>query len=329
MTTSASCSILGFGRHLPERVLTNHDLEKIVETSDEWIVARTGIRERRLAAPGECTSDLAALSGARALEAAGMQAEDLSHIILASLTPDMYCGPASATLAHKLGVTGKGVMDLNAACSGFLTSLETARGLCALSEENKVLVCAAEVLSSRTNWEDRNTCVLFGDGSGAVVVGPGPGICEIVDVMLNSDGELHDLLTVKGGGSARPYTLGETVTEDFFIQMEGREVFKHAVRSMRAIAEAMLDRHGLTPDDIDRFVTHQANKRIIEALGQKLGIASEKVFTNVERYGNTSAASIPIALSDALEQGAITKGDTVLLATFGGGFTWGSALLQF
>lgn len=322
--------IRGFGLCVPDNVLTNQDMEKRVDTSDEWITTRTGIKQRHIST-GEVTSDLGAEAARRALADAGMDAEAVTHIICATCTPDSYCPNTATQIAHKLGLAGRMAFDLNAACSGFIYSLQTARAITALDPDAVVLVAAAEVLSARTNFEDRTTCVLFGDGSGAAVVTAdkgGAGV-EIVDALLESDGQYGELLTIKGGGSVSPCKLGEPMGEDYFIQMNGREVYKVAVRNMTAVCRRILERHDMSVDDVDWLVAHQANMRIIEAVGKKLSIDEERVFTNVQHYGNTSAASVGIALAEGRADGAFSAGQRVLLTTFGAGFTWGSLLLQF
>ena len=324
----SNCFIRGLGLYAPDNILTNADLEKMVDTSDEWIITRTGITERRIVSPGQTCTDLAAEATRRALAKAGMRAEDLTHVFLATLTPDTAVPPAATTLAHKLGVRGVLAMDMDGACSGFLYTLEVARAFVTLHPEANVLVAASEILSSRTNWSDRSTCVLFGDGAGVVVVSSsGPGM-EVIDLMLSSDGQYGPLLTVAGGYSGHPYKAGDTIDDDYFIKMNGREVFKHAVRNMSEISMDLLQKHGLKPSDVDVLLPHQANLRILDAVGRKLGIPPEKVFSNVQRYGNTSAASVPIALVEAVETGFIKPGDLVLITTFGGGLTWGSALVR-
>ncbi len=325
--------ILGIGHYVPEKVLTNADLEKIVETSDEWITSRTGIKERRVAAEGEAVSDMALVASRRALESAGMTADELTHIILCTLTPDFFCPPAACILEEKLGVRGKAAFDINAACSGFVNGIEIGRGFLSLHENAKVLVVAAESLTTRTNWEDRTTCVLFGDGAGAVILSNASGSeaehdATIQDVELKSDGAYGHLLTVSGG-SAEPAKLGEIVDERHFIRMNGPEVFKVAVRSMLNVCKEVLERNQLTAEDVDFFIPHQANYRIIDAVARKIGLPPEKVVVTVDRYGNSSASSIIIALSEAVRDGRIKPGSRVLLGVFGGGFTWGSALLQF
>lgn len=325
-------TIEGFGRQVPERIVTNADLEAIVDTSDEWIVTRTGIKERRVASPDETTSELAAGAARKALTDAGRTAEELSHIYLATFTPDAFCPPASCVLQEKLGIRNRPSVDFNAACSGFLYGLEMAMGAISLRPESTVLLAAAEVLTSRTNWADRGTCVLFGDGAGAAVLSsrePKPGQCMVEDVRLRSDGSLGHLLTVRGGGSGAPLRLGDVVREDFFVEMAGPEVYKNAVRSLGSISEEILTANGLTVDDVDLFIPHQANMRIIEAVAKRLHMPAERIMITVDRYGNTSASSVAIALADAKSEGRIKPGARVLIATFGGGFTWGSALLKF
>lgn len=324
--------IRGLGYHVPERGVTNADLEKLVETSDEWITTRTGIKKRHYAAEGETSTDLALKAARKALADAGMEAEALTHILVPTITPDEYCPNAACTLEHKLGIRGTMAMDINAACSGFVYGLQTARALIALQPDAKVLVAAAEVLTTRVNFEDRSTCVLFGDGAGAAVLTggePGEGDGVLCDCELGSDGAIGGLLRITGGGSSAPYKLGEGVGEEFFVRMEGREVYKHAVRNMTAVSKHVLSRNDMEPADLDLLIPHQANLRIIEAVGRKLGVPEEKVFVNVDRYGNTSAASCAIALAEAKAIGAIKPGMKVLLTTFGGGFTWGSGLMKF
>ena len=325
-------TIEGFGRHVPDRVLTNAELETIVDTSDDWITTRTGIKERHIAAPGEASSDLAVKAATKALAYAGREASDLTHLFYATFTPDAFCPPASCILQEKLGIQGRACVDMNAACSGFLYGIETAMGALALRPGSTVLVTASEITTSRTNWADRATCVLFGDGAGSVVISdrePKPGQAIIKDIILKADGSLWPLLTVKGGGSGWPLKLGDTIKDDFFIEMNGPEVYKNAVRSMGSVCEEIVAKNGLAMDDIDLFIPHQANTRIVDAVLPRLGIARERTFMNIEHYGNTSAASIPIALAEAEESGRIADGDLVLLTGFGTGMTCTSALLRW
>lgn len=329
---NTSCIIRGMGHCVPENVLTNADLERLVDTNNEWIISRTGIQERHIAANGETTVDLCFGASTMALEHAGMRAEELTHIIVGTFTPDAYIPSSACMLSHRLGISGRMAMDVSAACSGFAYALETARALLALHPEAKILVACADVVSSRVDYTDRGICILFGDGAGAIIVTsdePGFKGGRVLDVMAASDGAMGELLTVKGGGAGTTYKLGETIRKDFFVQMNGREVYKHAVRSMSAICQQVLEKHSYTTADVDVFIPHQANLRIVEAVGKRMNIPEHKVFTNLQKYGNTSAASVPLALSEAFRAGFIKPGDLVLMGTFGGGFTWGSALVRF
>ncbi|MHC1700409.1 MAG: beta-ketoacyl-ACP synthase III [Humidesulfovibrio sp.] len=332
MTTP--CIIRGLGHCVPETRLTNADLERMVDTNDEWITSRTGIKERRIAAKGETCVSLSHQAALKALENAGMRAEELTHILVATFSPDAVIPSAACMLADRLGITGRMAMDISAACSGFLFALETARAFVTLHPQAKILVTATDVVSSRVDYTDRSICVLFGDGAGAAIVTAADaaapaGSGRVLDVLLATDGSMGELLTIKGGGSGTPYKLGEAVRSDFFVQMNGREVYKHAVRAMSGICKTVLEKNGFTKDQVDVFIPHQANLRIIDAVGARLEMPAEKVFTNVQKYGNTSAASVIIALSEARAEGFIKDGDLVLLGTFGGGFTWGSALVRF
>jgi len=325
-------ALKGLGFHVPDKIVSNQDLEKIIDTNDEWITTRTGIKTRHFAEPGVGASDLALEASRNALHDAGISAADITHVIVPTFTPDSYVPSTACILQHKLGIPGVPSYDIFAACSGFLYGLENARALIALHPEAKVLVAASEVISSRTNFKDRSTCVLFGDGAGAAVVAAAesetsPG--RIIDIQLKADGSLGELLTVKGGGSCTPPVLDAPVGPEYFVQMEGRDVFKHAVRSMATVCTDILTKNNLSSKDIDLIIPHQANIRIIQALGKKLDVSLDRIFINVDRYGNTSAASVPIALAEAREQGCIAPGARVLLTSFGGGFTWASTLLQF
>lgn len=325
--------IAGFSFFVPESVLTNKDLEKLVDTNNEWIVSRTGIRQRHIVSSQAC-SDLACQASLKALEKSGLRPADITHILTATFTPDAYVPNAACIIMEKLGIRGIPAMDVNAACTGFIYGIELARGLCLLSPGAKVLLVASEVVTSRINFKDRLTAVLFGDGAGACLISSEPfgdnvSAGYIQDVVLKADGSLGPLLTVKGGGSAHSMVLGQMVEDDFFVQMEGREVFKHAVRSMRDVSLDILERNNLTADDINLFIPHQANIRIIEALARIMNIKDDKIFINVQEYGNTSAASVPIALAEAWEKGRIRPGYLVLMVAFGGGFTWGATLIRF
>ena len=331
-----TATITGMGFYTPPNILTNADLERMVDTSDEWIVSRTGIRERHIANPDQTTSDLALEASRMALADAGVSPSELTHVIVPTFTPDYTTPNSACLLANKLGLKNCFAMDINAACSGFLYGLQVSRALVTLDPASKVLLAPAETISCVTNWQDRNTCVLFGDGAAAAVVETGEGretgngrTGVIRDILLSSDGALGDILAVKGAGSMTRRRVGDTVPEDYFVTMKGQEVFKHAVRNMESIAKEVLEKNGLYHKDVDLFIPHQANYRIIDAVGKKLGISSDRVFVNVDRYGNTSGASVAIALAEAREQGLVKPGHTVLVASFGAGFTWAAAILQF
>ena len=325
--------ILGLGSHLPEGVLTNDDLSRMVETSDEWITARTGIHQRHILAKGQTNTDLGLAASQKALADAGLDASSITHVLYATCTGDSITPSSACVLCHKLGITGRFALDINAACSGFLFGLVTAAGLIAADPKATVLLVAAEALSTRMNWKDRSTCVLFGDGAAAAVLGIAPEngkfLATFVDAESASDGSLGPLLHFGDlPPSGRPYAVGDIVGPEYFVQMNGRDVFKHAVRNMAAISKTLLERNGLTVEDIDLLVPHQANLRIIEAVGSRLNIATDKVYVNVDSTGNTSAASIPVALDDARREGRLKPGMKVLACTFGGGLTWGATLLQ-
>ena len=316
----------------PPTILTNADLERIVDTNDEWITSRTGIKERHVARDGQTTSDLALLATREALAHAGMTPEDLTHLFVHTLTPDSYCPSTACRLEDKLGIKHRMAVDVNAACSGFLYTLQMARATICMEPESVVLVAPSEILSYRTNWTDRSTCVLFGDGAGAVILTGQEhpaNVARVVDVVVSSDGALADLLTVMGGASMHPYTLGSTVGPEYFVAMQGREVYKHAARNMDAVSREVLGRNGLTPSDVDLLIPHQANARIMDAVAKKLDLPPDRVYINIDRYGNTSAASVVIAMTEAWQTGRIKPGDKVLVTTFGGGFTWGAGLFQF
>ncbi|MDR2503810.1 MAG: ketoacyl-ACP synthase III [Deltaproteobacteria bacterium] len=330
--------IKGFGYYVPERVLDNLELASMVNTSNEWILERTGIKERRIAAPGQTCSDLICQAARRAMDAAGCKAEEITHLLVGTVSGDDAFPATAVRVQQKLGIKGM-AFDLSAACTGFIYGLQLARGLLAIEPHAKILVTAGEVLSMLTNWEDRATCVLFGDGAGAAVLSadetaPRTGNpltvnARIEDILCNADGELSDLLFCNGAGSSFPYKLGDVVGPENFIQMNGRELFKHAVRSMSSISTQLLEKTGYGMDDIDLVVPHQANLRIITAVAERLGVPQEKVFINVHKYGNTSAVSTILGMGEALEQGVIRPGMRILINAFGAGLTWGAALLKF
>ncbi len=325
-----SVVISGVGSYAPPNILTNNDLSAMVETSDEWIRTRTGIRERRIAGPDESTSDMAAKAAAEALTNAKLTAADIDLIIVGTVTPDMPFPNTACFVQQKLGLGKVPAFDVEAACSGFIYTLEIARCLMLGNGYRNALVIGAEKLSSITNWQDRTTCVLFGDGAGAAVLSlvdqPEVGILHS---LLGADGTETGILCVPGGGSASPSTV-ETIERSLHtIHMQGNQVFKIAVRVMCQSAIEILEKAGYTADDISLVIPHQANTRIIEALAQRLGVGMDKFKINLDRYGNTSAASIPIALDEAHRNGRIQSGDLILLVAFGGGLTWAATLLKW
>ena len=319
--------VLGTGSCLPDRVLTNNELEQMVDTSDEWITTRTGIKTRRIAGSGEQNFQLASRAARKALEAAGISATELDLIIVATLTPHMMMPSCACFVQAEIGAEKAFAFDLNAACSGFLYGLDLADKYIASRPEMKVLVVGSETLSARVNWEDRNTCILFGDGAGACVVS-GSDERGIVDSNLFSDGRLWKLLYMDSPASRNPDLL-DPDRKGCLIQMTGRDVFKYAVRAMEDAVTGLLDRQRVSIDDVSLLIPHQANVRILGKLMERLNVEQEKVFINVNKYGNTSAASIPIALDEANRQGRLQQGDLVLFCSFGGGFTWGSMLMHW
>lgn len=321
--------ITGLGAVVPDKILTNHDLAEMVDTSDEWIRTRTGIRERRIAEAGKGSSFYAAKAAEIALKQANISAEELDMIIFATVTPDMYFPSAACFLQEKIGAVNAAAYDISAACTGFIYGLNLADGMISTGRYKNILVVGAELLSRITNWEDRGTCVLFGDGAGCAVVQPSDGKRGIIGTFTKSDGRLNHLLNMPGGGSIHPPSEAKEDPEKYFARMEGREVFRHAVTLMGDAATRVLRGNGFSEDDIDLFIPHQANIRIIEAIAKRLHMPDDRVYVNLDRFGNTSAASIPIALHEAYHLGRIKEDDLVLLVAFGGGFTWGSALIRF
>jgi 3-oxoacyl-[acyl-carrier-protein] synthase-3 len=320
-------AVLGTGSCLPERSLTNAELEQMVETSDEWITARTGIRTRRIAGPDEQNYQLASRAALRALEAASVSAQDIGLIIVATISPHMLMPSCACFVQAELGAAKAFAFDLNAACSGFLYGLDVAAKYVAADPNMKVLVIGSETLSARVDWEDRNTCILFGDGAGACVVGSAEGR-GIVDSCLKADGSLWNLLCMDSPASRNP-DLILPESKGCFIQMAGRDVFKYAVRAMENAVTDLLAQQQLSIQDISLIIPHQANIRILDNLAERLGAQPSQIFCNVDKYGNTSAASIPIALDEAVREGRLHRGDKLLLCSFGGGFTWGSMLLEW
>jgi 3-oxoacyl-[acyl-carrier-protein] synthase-3 len=326
----SSTRIIGTGSYAPPRVLTNADLEKLVDTSDEWILTRTGIAERHIASEDEATSDLSLHASRAALEAASLDPADLDMILVATITPDMPFPSTACVLQDLLGAKRAGALDISAACSGFVYGLAVADGLIRAGTVRTALLLGAETLTKVVNWQDRNTCVLFGDGAGAVVLRADEGERGILSTHLYADGGKGSLLVLPGGGSRHPMSQATLDAGLSKMQMNsGNEVFKLAVRAMEDAALTALKKHGLEVSDIDHIITHQANLRIISALGQRLGVPDHKVVVNIQKYGNTSAASIPIALDEVVRTGRVKAGDIVLLCAFGGGLTWASCLIRW
>ncbi len=326
-------SIAGTGSYLPAKILSNADLEKRVDTTDEWITSRTGIRERRIAADDESTSDLATKAALKAMEQAGVSADELDLIIVATVSPDMFFPATACFVQQKLGAKNAVCFDISAACSGFLFALQVARHYINAGNRKTALIIGADMLSSLVNWEDRNTCVLFGDGAGAAIVRGDKDSSNTsrrnLSTVMFSDGNQTDILVVPGGGSACPITPENANDKLNTIRMEGREVYKNAVNAMRDAAEKALEMAGLTADDIDMVIPHQANRRIIEAITDRLGIPAERTYVNLDKYGNTSAAAVAIALDEANRSGPIKAGDIILLVAFGAGLTWAATVIEW
>ena len=322
--------ITGTGSSLPDKILTNFDLEKMVDTSDEWITTRTGIKERRIAADNEFTSTFAVQASRKALEMANVAAEELDLIIMATVTPDFPFPATSCIVQDEIGAVNATVFDISAACSGFVYGLSVADKFIRTGTYKKILVIGAEVLSRVVNWNERNTCVLFGDGSGAAVIEPSIDNSGILSTHLSSNGSHWKTLYLPACGSRNPAFKQNTIVDKlYYLKMDGNDVFKYAVRTMEDAAKLALTTNNMSSADISIFIPHQANLRIVEALGKRLKVAEDKVFVNLHKYGNTSAASIPIALDEANRLGLIKSGDIVLLDAFGGGFTCGSALIRW
>jgi 3-oxoacyl-[acyl-carrier-protein] synthase-3 len=326
---SRTCSITGVGSYVPEKILTNADLEKMVETSDEWITTRTGIKERRIAAQDEFTSDMAAKAALQAMKMAGVTADQINLVIVATVTPDMPFPSTACLVQHKIGAKNAAAFDLEAACSGFIYGIEVAKQFIISHTYETVLVIGAEKLSSITDWKDRNTCVLFGDGAGAAILQHRPGTQGLLAAAVGADGEKSDLLFMPGGGSRCPATQGSVDARLHFLRMEGKETFKNAVQTMSAAAREVLRRCELDISRIKCVIPHQANRRIVDAVAERIGATPAQVFVNLHKYGNTSAASVVIALDEAVASGKIQRGDLVLLVVFGAGSTWGAAVIEW
>jgi 3-oxoacyl-[acyl-carrier-protein] synthase III len=324
VSRNGAIGITGVGSYVPERVLTNEELSRMVDTSDEWITERTGIKERRIADPSQAASDLALPAAQQALGRAGLDPADVELVVVATVTPDMFFPSTGSLVASALGADDAGAYDLSAGCTGFMYALAQAYGALSGGLAENALVVGTETLSKITNWHDRTTCVLFGDGAGAVVLE-----CVrdggFLGFELGSDGEGGKELSIPAGGSRNPVTAETVAQEMHYLQMNGREVYRFATRILVSSAQKLLDECGLTVADIDLYIPHQANKRIIDHAARNLGIPQEKIFVNVQKYGNTSSASIPLCLAEAVAEGRLTKGTRVLMTGMGAGLTWGSA----
>lgn len=321
--------IVGTGSYVPDRVLSNADLEKMVDTTDDWIVTRTGIKERRIAAADQCTSDMAAEAARRAMEQAGIRGEEIDLIICATITPDMPFPSTACLLQHKLGAKRAAAFDMEAACSGFLYGLEIGQQFITSGTCNTVLVVGAEKLSTIVDWQDRQTCVLFGDGAGAAILQSRGEEHGILTTCMGADGSQADILLMPAGGAKYPASKESVSAGMHHLKMAGKEVFKNAVTAMQTAAEEALRKCNLTIDDIQCVIPHQANLRIIEAIADRLGAPMEKVYLNLHRYGNVSAASVAIALDEAAREGRFQRGDLILLVVFGSGLTWASCVIQW
>ena len=324
-----TCSISGVGSYVPAKVLTNAELERMVKTTDEWITTRTGIKARRIAAKNEFTSDLAAKAALRAMRHAGVTAEQLDLIVVATATPDMPFPSTACLVQRKIGAHRAAAFDLEAACSGFIYGLEIGQQFIMSHTYDAVLVIGAEKLSSIVDWKDRNTCVLFGDGAGAAVLQHRPSAHGLLTAVMGADGRKADLLFMAGGGSRCPASAESVAAGLHHLRMDGKETFKNAVQAMQTAAEEALRRCEIDISRIKCIIPHQANLRIIEAVGERLGARPEQLFINVHKYGNTSAASVAIALDEAVGSGRIQPGDLILLVVFGAGLTWGAAVIEW
>lgn len=327
--TQQNAGILGMGHAYPDGILTNADLEKIVETSDEWITTRTGIKQRHKAAENEYTSQFGTAAAKQALERAGLKPEDIDIIVCATTTPDQIMPSTGALIQAQIGATNAAAMDIFAACSGFLYGLTMVESMIKTGQIKYALVIGAEVLTKYVDYTDRGTCVIFGDGAGAAVIGPVDEGKGILATKIKSDGRYEEQLYAPGGGT-KIGTTHQTIDEgQHFFKMKGNELFKVAVRSMADISAEMLDKAGFSVDDVDLVIPHQANQRITDAVASRLGVPEEKVYSNIAEHGNTSSASIPIALDECIESGRVKEGSLVLLTAFGGGVTWGGTVIRF
>ena len=329
MQQNQKASITGIGSYLPSKVLTNYDLEKMVDTSDDWIIQRTGIKERRIVENGQITSDLATYASLRAMEDAGVSPGDLDMIITSTITPDHIFPSTSCYIQQKIGASRASAFDILAACAGFIYALSVGESVVNSGAMKTVLVVGAECLSKITDYTDRTTCILFGDGAGAVVIQKSLSKHEILSTSLAADGSQADVLIMPGGGAKNPATLESVQQRTHYIQFKGKEVFKLAINKITNLIIDTVNKNGLSLEDIDLIIPHQSNLRIIEATMEKLGLPMEKAVVNIDKYGNTSSASIPIAIDEARKEGRLSKGDIVMLVAFGGGLTWGSSIIRW
>lgn len=322
-------TITATARYLPKRILTNHDLEKMVETSNEWILSRTGIEKRHIVSEGEATSDMCASVAESLLEKSGKSADEIDLILVATSTPDYPVVSTAALVQNKIGAKNAWGYDIVAACTGFVYALETGSKLVESGRYKNVIVIGADTMSSIIDYTDRNTCVIFGDGGGGVLLEPTSSDSGIIDSILKTDGSGHKYLTVPAGGSLHPASKDTVDKKMHYIYQDGKVVFKIAVKKMANVSKQILDKNNLTGSDIKLFIPHQANKRIIDAAANRCGLKDEQVLININKYGNTTAGTIPIALDEAVEAKRLIKNDLLLLAAFGGGFTWGSMLIRW
>jgi len=329
MQQNQRASITGIGSYLPSKVLTNYDLEKMVDTSNDWIIQRTGIKERRVVENGVTTSDIATQASLRAMEDAGVSPKDLDMIITSTITPDHIFPSTSCYIQQKIGATRACAFDILAACAGFIYALSIGQSFINSGAMKTVLVVGAECLSKITDYTDRTTCVLFGDGAGAVIIQRNPIKHEILSSNLAADGSEADVLIMPGGGARNPASLESVQQRLHYIQFKGKEVFKLAINNITNLIIETAKENGLTLNDIDLIIPHQSNLRIIEATMEKLGLPMEKAFVNIDKYGNTSSASVPIAIDEARKEGRLRKGNIVMLVAFGGGLTWGSSVIRW
>ena len=327
--TLRTVSIIGTGSYVPEKVLTNADLSRMVDTSDEWITTRTGIKERRIAGKDEFTSDMAAKAALKAIKQAKISPTEINLILVATATPDMLFPATACFVQKKIGATNAACLDISAACAGFLFGVEIAQQFITSHTHDTVLVIGAEKLTSITNWTDRNTCVLFGDGAGAAILRHRGSAHGVISTHIGSDGQYTDILFMPGGGSRYPITRENVDLNLVTIHMTGKEVYKQAVTAMLRAAKKALEQAGLSIHDIACVIPHQANVRIIDAIADRLGISRDKMFVNLDRYGNTSAAAVAIALDEANRSGRIKSGDYILMVVFGGGLTWASTIIEW